>query len=347
MGITLPYGLKNEFDRLARGVLDSGNLAEGEIRKSIEDRFSNNSCKSILLNSCGSGIFSALMYYKVVYGKSIALVQSNTFYGVSSIARLAGYKVIIVPCNGLTMNFDSLVEILNNMDKAYDVVVIYSHIGGANHTNKFTDIFNHCVESNTPIIEDSAHSFGIQDKVDYQIGNLICRVYSFYATKTASAGEGGLLITPDKDTYDWIYDFIMYDRLKMTLNVGLNLRVSEIQALLIKLVIDNIVEIIHNRFSTLLEYKDICDQLGIRYYKSHDYIYNKSNHNGYKFIITDERILSKIPSYLQTGKVFDYALTNNGYIEHRSMPHICLNTNYGVSQKIIDQTIKSLKESIK
>ena len=303
--IHLPKSVIKGFLLEAPKVLSSGHLAEGPITEEVEDLISSkyndfyykvlprgSKNEAILLNSCGSGIFVVLNWLKDVHGKDILIAPSNNMYCTETIANLAGYKTIYTKCNDLTMDVEDLIKIFEMVDFPR-AVTLFSQIGGSRFA------IGDCRKMGIPLFEDCAHAFGTA-----QLEPTLAQVYSFYATKPSSAGEGGCLVTSDKGLIEYARRFIKYDRDHMQMKTGLNLRISEIQALLIKHVVKNIDYIIDRRLRALHYYKDLCDKLGITYLDC-DY----KNHNGYKFIITDPRVVNNINVNVTTGKVFGYSLS--------------------------------------
>ena len=88
-------------------------------------------------------------------------------------------------------------------------------------------------------------------------------VYSFYATKAVPAGEGGIVITNDAELGPKVSDFVIYDRFKQKLKVGNNIRISEVQALLILSVVKEYRSIIKNKNQIAKKYINSCNDLGI------------------------------------------------------------------------------------
>ena len=88
-------------------------------------------------------------------------------------------------------------------------------------------------EKNIILIEDSAHSFGstLNKNFSGTFGN--AGVYSYYSTKAIFAGEGGVVVTDDNIIGNLMKDFIAYDRFKKKMNIVCNIRLSELQALMI------------------------------------------------------------------------------------------------------------------
>jgi dTDP-4-amino-4,6-dideoxygalactose transaminase len=83
--------------------------------------------------------------------------------------------------------------------------MILVHYGGqapVMTTEERTGIMDLCDQNNIAVIEDAAHAFPARygDKYAGSFGRAGC--FSFYANKTITTGEGGMLVTNDKTIYE-------------------------------------------------------------------------------------------------------------------------------------------------
>lgn len=350
MSIKLPKTLIAQFISRTPEVLESGNIAEGQQRKDVERKvaelFMKPGMKTLLTSSNGTGIFAALIYYKTVHKITHVVVQANTMYGIKTMVNLAGLTPVVLAAPNLVMGEEELAEYLDNSQDRKQVV-LYSHIGGSVGFN-IHNIAKTCAAYSTPLIEDCAHSLGAQNKLYGDVG-----IFSLYATKALPAGEGGIVFTYDDAVYEFISRFMMYDRIHMEYDVGMNIRVSEIQALLISVALDHMNEIVENRRATAIAYDKACKELGIfTYYQ--DQKFEDTVNNAYKYIITDPRVIEYFKNRIVTqgeytgndiltGTVFGYTLDSE---VQAAVPHICLNTNYGINADHIIETIAHLRKAV-
>ena len=192
------------------------------------------------------------------------------------------------------------------------------------------------------MLEDAAHSFGstLNNKFSGTFGN--AGVYSYYSTKAIFAGEGGIVVTNDKKIGNLMKDFIAYDRFKQKMEIGCNIRLPELQALMVYSVVKEYKEIIKNKSKIAKKYSEICNNLGIRYISQK----NKSTSgNYYKFILIspDKNISTLLPKVqTTTSKVYEYALGKSKHIPSR---HICLPIWYGLEENIVKKVLSELKAS--
>lgn len=354
MAIYLPKAVIQKYAEQVVPVLESGNIAEGDCRKAVEskvrDLFKDQEILTTLVSSNGTGLLAVLFYLKETQGVTDVIIQSNTMYGIKSIVNTAGLTPHVLPAPNLVMDDQALAEFLHDQteepsDKKF--AVMYSHIGGTLGFN-IAEIANVCNSYGVYLIEDCAHTLGAQDTLYGDVG-----VFSLYATKALPAGEGGVVFTDDELISEFVRRFIMYDRIQMEYDVGCNFRMSEVSALLASIALDHMEEIVGERVRVAKIYEAACKDLGIfTYYQ--DTPLSDLKYNAYKFIITDPRTMDffknrvvKKGEYsgndVLTGTVFGYSLDESILAP---VPHICLNTSYGVSQEVIDETLALLKQSI-
>lgn len=354
--VKIPNESKEYFLNNISSILDNGLLSEGYWINKNEDFIKNlTNCNTVLTNSNGAGIFVILQYLKHKYPNLdyVCYIQDNTMYGVYTIANTAGYKVKYVKSNvdNYLMpdisNIKNSKELENDMlDKNKLVVVLLSHLGGVCNPD-IKNIKNYLDTGiNTFLVEDCAHSFGVKYDENTYTGSIgLAGVYSFYATKSIPCGESGAIITKDKDVYEFSKRFIMYDRLKMEYPVGINLRVSEIQALF--------------NFSVLKEYENILKFKKVIYdlynsildkYISDDFYPIKNiNNNYYKYTIIDKKGILKDyfknnPSCM-TSRIYDYDLPNSSNV--CKDVHWCLPIWYKYDLKLLDNVKYTLTEYLK
>ena len=196
-----------------------------------------------------------------------------------------------------------------------------------------------CKDENIILLEDCAHSFGstLNDKHSGLFGD--AGVYSFYATKSIPAGEGGVVITKDEEIGDMISDFAIYDRFEQKLPLGNNIRISEVQALLAYSVVKEWEQIVLNKTNIANKYIPICEE------KQIDFINQNINGqvgNYYKFILTSNSpINDRYPKItIKTSPVYDYHIGDINEVFDR---HLCLPIWYGLEDEIVQNVVKELE----
>ena len=346
--IKLPKNSIDFFKSNQNKIFKSGNLAEGPWNDQLSKKIKTicNVKNAICVNSNGSGLVALLLIYKEYYGRTDVMIQSNTMYGVKTITKTAGYNLVdFIDCQLETLmpSFDDLKKAVDNYKgKVKQLVILLSDIGGIINPD-IEKIAKFCKEKNIILLEDAAHSFGstLNKKFSGTFGN--AGVYSYYSTKAIFAGEGGIVVTDDNNIGDLMKDFIAYDRFKQKMEIGCNIRLPEIQALMIYSVVKEYKEIIKNKFKIAKKYSETCNSCNIKYISQNE---NSNIGNYYKFTIisSSKNVSDFLPKIKNTtSKVYDYSLGNSKEIPTK---HLCLPIWFELEENISDKVIKEIKESL-
>ena len=343
--IKLPEKSVSFFNANYSKIFETGNLAEGEWNSKVAEwTCSYTSSKySLAFNSNGSGIFAILRVLKQFKQKTKIFIQSNTMYGVKTMALTSGLELCgYVNCSlsYLMPSYKQVKDFISSSDNPSECVFLLTHIGGWVNPD-IEKIAKLCKDNKVALIEDCAHSLGSTLKGQHTGTFGDAGVYSLYATKAVPVGEGGIVITQDEELYSMLEKFIIYDRFDQKLDLGINLRMSEINALLSYSVIQETEEIIKNKYHTANKYIDSCDKFDWSYI--HPSEHNQRS-NLYKFILLSnsldpEKEFSNITN--RTSPVYDYALGNDPY--ELIKRHICLPIWYLLENKKIDNVIIELE----
>ena len=211
--------LHNYWDQ----IIETNKWSEGYFTEKFEELWSEHNQLYSVAFSSWAGAASALMEYYNIREKTV-LVPSNTFMATPlSVLNVEG-KVIFVDCNryDLCMSFD---DFKKKVDEFKPKAVWIVHIGGhiAFEIDKITE---HCKKEGILFFEDCAHAHGAEwnGKKPGQWGD--AGVYSFYATKTCTTGEGGMLVTKNKDLVEFAKKYRNYGKFDYKIK-GTNYRMSE------------------------------------------------------------------------------------------------------------------------
>lgn len=194
----------------------------------FEQRWSEwNGLPSLGLSSWAGGALAALEFAGV-RGETV-LCPSNTFMATPLAAIKAGAEVEFVDCDrtDLCMSFEDFEA---KAERHRPKAAILVHIGG--HLAFDADrIAAYCRENGIFLLEDCAHAHGADwsGRRPGAFGD--AGVYSLYATKTISTGEGGMLTTENDDLVDFARSFREYGKPDYS-RPGLNYRMNEFTAAL-------------------------------------------------------------------------------------------------------------------
>jgi perosamine synthetase len=209
-------------------VVASEQWSEGELTKRFEAAWSGwNGLGSVAFGGWAGGALAALDFASV-RGTAV-LCPSNTFMAVPFAILQAGGRPVFVDCNrdDLCMSLDDFERKAREHSPRAAVLV---HIGG-HLAFDVEQIAAHCRAEGIFLIEDCAHAHGARwnDRRPGSWGD--AGVYSFYATKTISTGEGGMLVSSNEDLLDHARAFRNYGKPGYGV-AGLNFRMSEFTAAL-------------------------------------------------------------------------------------------------------------------
>ena len=192
-----PSFSKEEEDALMR-VLHSGWLTTAGETKEFEKEFASflNVKHALACNSASSALILAMDSVGCKEGKKI-LTSPYTFISTATSALHLGGEVVYADIEEASYNIDAgIIEEKLKSDK--DIMAIVPiHIAG--NVCNMKDISSLAKKYNVAIIEDAAHAFPSLTKEGYAgtLGDI--GVFSFYATKTITTGEGGMLCTNRDD----------------------------------------------------------------------------------------------------------------------------------------------------
>jgi len=176
--------------------LTTGMLAQGKYVNEFEDKWAQYvGTKYAVAVSNGSSAIEAAMQILGVQGKEV-LVPVNTFAASAiSVLRVGGQvRFVDVDANSFSPSLEQLKKRVTPKTVGVEIV----HIGGI-ITPEIEKIRGWCQERGLWLFEDCAHAHGseMNGKRAGRFG--IAGGYSFFATKTMTSGEGGMIVTEDEE----------------------------------------------------------------------------------------------------------------------------------------------------
>jgi dTDP-4-amino-4,6-dideoxygalactose transaminase len=178
-------------------VLRNGWITTGPITKKFEEEFSlflGGGIESIAVNSATSGLHLALEACGISQGDEV-ITSPYTFTATAEVIRYLGAHPIFVDIDiTFNLNPQEIEKKISSKTKA----IIPVHFAGLPCDMK--PILEIAKKYNLKVIEDAAHALPTRYK-DKLIGTLDSdmTVFSFYATKTITTGEGGMVVTKNPE----------------------------------------------------------------------------------------------------------------------------------------------------
>jgi dTDP-4-amino-4,6-dideoxygalactose transaminase len=209
----LPFALPDVTDEEIEavvGVLRSRWLTTGAQAREFEQRFAEavGSPHAVALNSCTAALHLALEAVGVGPGDKV-YVPTFTFAASGEVVRYLGAVPVLVDVDPVTLNLDidrlrtRVKEDLASAD-GRPRAVIPVHFAGV--PCDMAAIWELAREFDLAVIEDAAHAFPasrdstVTGQMPSDVRGAVC--FSFYATKTITTGEGGMVVTPHEDLAD-------------------------------------------------------------------------------------------------------------------------------------------------
>jgi dTDP-4-amino-4,6-dideoxygalactose transaminase len=277
-------------------VFASNRWSEGPLTERFEALWSAwNGLGSLAFSGWTGAALAALEYFGV-RGETV-IVPSNTFMATPLAAMFAGARIEFVDCNrtDLCMSFDALeAAVARVKPKAVFLVHIGGHI--AFDSERIAEL---CRAEGIALIEDCAHAHGASwnGRRPGSFGD--AGVWSFYATKTVSTGEGGMLVSKHPELLEFAQTFRNYGKPDHVLP-GLNFRLSEFTAALGVVQTERMEEMVAWKNAAARQYLDAAHPGRLK-------LPDGMVSGLYKYIVFD-------PIEKSTGKVYDQPC-------HRIMGH--------------------------
>lgn len=188
--------ISHEEEEAAVRVLRSGWLTTGKEAHLFEEEFARkiNCPHALAVNSNTSGMIMAMEACGVCQGKAV-ITTPYTFVSTAASARHLGADVYFadIEKDSYSIDPDCIEKILEGEKGKNVVAIVPVHIAG--NVCNMKRIMEIAKKFNVYVIEDCAHSFPSPTDLGYAgtIGDI--GVFSFYATKTMTTGEGGMVTT--------------------------------------------------------------------------------------------------------------------------------------------------------
>jgi dTDP-4-amino-4,6-dideoxygalactose transaminase len=190
--------------KAASDVVASGHIAEGSVVKEFEDAFAQKLGVNFAV-ATGSGT-AALHLTLLAMGigpSDEVIMPSYVCTALLNAVRYVGASPVFAEINPPTFNIDpdDVEKRLTSRTKA----IIVPHLFG------LAADLNNLLALNVPIIEDGAQSMGgaIDNTPLGTSGN--AGIFSFYATKVMTCGEGGMVVSDSEKFAERVKDLKTYD----------------------------------------------------------------------------------------------------------------------------------------
>ncbi|MDR0704058.1 MAG: DegT/DnrJ/EryC1/StrS family aminotransferase [Planctomycetaceae bacterium] len=181
-------------------VIQSGWLTTANICSEFEKKFTEfiGVKYALAVNSCTAALHLAADAIGIKPGDKI-FVPIMTFTASAEIIRYLNADPVFLDVDYGTALLTP--EILETGIKQHPEVKAVVLVHYAGQSVNMSEILPICSRHHIKIIEDAAHAFPTKHKGQFigTFGNITC--FSFYANKTITTGEGGMIVTENEDIY--------------------------------------------------------------------------------------------------------------------------------------------------
>jgi perosamine synthetase len=203
--LNTPYLHGNEKKYLC-DVIDSGWLSRGEYNKRFETEFAKFcGVKYALSVTSGTVAVQVLLMGAGLRNKKVAIPAYTCMSVAQAVVHAPCIPIFIdIELDSLGIDFNSLIRMYK---KEKFNAVLLNHLYGyiARDTEK---IKKWCKENKVMLLEDASEAHGAESKLGI-VGSLgRGAAFSCRSEKMIGVGEGGIIVTNDKELYDQAYYFI-------------------------------------------------------------------------------------------------------------------------------------------
>lgn len=253
-----PYIDNKEYDAI-KSCFDSNWITEGPLsKKFVEKILELTGAKYGVLAPNGTlSIYMALRAIGVGPGDEV-IVPNFTFIASANAVEMCGAKPVFVDVKeDLQIDVDKCIRLVNYRTKAVMPVHVYGMACNMDEVMEFAKNYK------IKVVEDAAQGIGITWKGKHtgtfgDVGS-----FSFFADKTLTTGEGGMVVTNDKD----LYEKLLYLRNQGRIDrgsfihpeLGYNFRMTDLQSAIGLSQFEKLPEIIEKKSEILKTYKRLLN----------------------------------------------------------------------------------------
>lgn len=218
--------LKYVSEAINSGWISSRGKFVNEFEKKFKEKFKFKYC---LTASNGTAALHLALASLGLKENDEVIVPNYTFVSpINTIIYTKAKPVLVdVNYNDMCINIDSVLKNINSKTKAIIAVHLYGHVAQIKELKRI------CSKKNIFLIEDCAESIGtyVNKRSVGSFGDI--STFSFFANKTITTGEGGMVVFNNKKTFELarnLRDHGMLIKRYWHNQVGFNYRLTNIQS---------------------------------------------------------------------------------------------------------------------
>jgi dTDP-4-amino-4,6-dideoxygalactose transaminase len=311
-----------EEKKAVAAVIDSGHIAEGSAVKEFEDAFARwMGVNRAVATSSGTAALHLTLLAMDIGPDDEVIIPSYVCTALLNAVRYVGASPVLAEIDPVTYNIDPH-DVKRRLSRHTKAIVVPHLFGLAADLDRL-------LELNVPIIEDCAQAVGAKLN-GIPLGTFgDASIFSFFATKMMTCGEGGMVISNSEKLINRVADLKTYDE-KERYETRFNYKMTDIQAAIGLAQLARLDSFILQRRAIATRYLKAFQSLGLKLPP------DDPAHIYYRFVIgfeTDSQpVVSKLvyngigcarPIYMPLHaylKLTGYPLTDNAWQTSLSIP---------------------------
>ncbi len=203
-------------------VMESGQLAQGQMAAKFEAAFARKLKvgHAVSVSSGTAALHLSLLALKIG-PKDEVIIPSYVCSALLNAVNYVGARPVLAEIDPLTYNLDP-VDVKNRLTRRTRAIIVPHLFGLAADLESLSDL-------DVPIIEDCAQAAGAGYN-QKQVGTLgRAAIFSFYATKVLTTGEGGMIVSNSEELIQYARSLRQYDKTD-AYQIRFNYKMTDIQA---------------------------------------------------------------------------------------------------------------------
>ena len=263
--------LGEEEARAVAAVIESGNIAEGEVVQRFENAFAEKlDVKHAVATSSGTAALHLVLLAMGIGPDDEVIIPSYVCTALLNAVLYVRGRPILAEIDPVTYNIDPD-DVQKRITTRTKAIIVPHMFGLAADLDKLLKV-------DVPIIEDCAQAVGGTYRKK-RLGTFAdAAIFSFYATKMMATGEGGMVTASSIELIERIRDLKTYDE-KEADKVRYNYKMTDVQAALGEVQLARLDDFIDQRKSIADQYVNALKSLNINLPEKN------SEHIHYRFVV--------------------------------------------------------------
>lgn len=298
-----PFLKGNEKKYLNQCIETNWISSQGDFVKSFEKKLAkfHNTKYCVATSNCTSALHLSLLSIGIGKGSEV-LCPALSFIAPANMILLSGAKLVLVDIDPISLTIDpNLIE--RKITKKTKAILVVHQFGHSAHMDEIMQIAK---KHKLKVIEDNAESLGglYKNKMLGTIGHL--STFSFFSNKIITSGEGGAVITNNKNLANKIKVLrdhgMSLNKKYLHTNLGFNYRMTNMQAAIAIAQLEKLKKIFEIRNKQLEIYDrelSSFNQISIRSY----YPWTTKTHWLYTITFKDFRKVKQFIEFMKSNNI--------------------------------------------